>query len=357
MRILTRYIIKEFLKIFILTITAFISLYLIIDVFEQMDTLIEYRVQLKDGLYFFLYKIPFIFYQLSPIAVLMATLITIGILSRYSEVIAVLASGISVLMFSLPFFIFAIFISVVNFTLSESVIPYTNQRVAAMKQAFEGSNKTVFAQDGIWFKDNTDIYNISYIEPEAGILKGFTVYRMDSNFNISSRIDAKLVNWKDGKWISPEGILSQFQDSRLLGVSTLKDAAMPLSKQPEDLRNIERLANEMNYRELTKYVKKLKREGYAATRYSVDLHSKISFPLVSIIMVMIGIPFALRSGRHGGIAIGVGLSVIIGFSYWVVFAVNSSLGYNSIIPPFVAAWFTNFIFTGFGVLLLNNMRQ
>lgn len=132
---------------------------------------------------------------------------------------------------------------------------------------------------------------------------------------------------------------------------------MPLSKKPEDLRNIERLANEMNYRELTKYVKKLKGEGYAASRYSVDLHSKISFPLVSIIMVMIGIPFALRSGRHGGIAIGVGLSVIIGFSYWVVFAVNSSLGYNSIIPPFVAAWFTNFIFTGFGVLLLNNMRQ
>ncbi|HAG49745.1 MAG: LPS export ABC transporter permease LptG [Deltaproteobacteria bacterium GWC2_42_51] len=357
MRILTRYIIKEFLKIFILTITAFISLYLIIDVFEQMDTLIEYRVQLKDGLYFFLYKIPFIFYQLSPIAVLMATLITIGILSRYSEVIAALASGISVLMFSLPFFIFAIFISVVNFTLSESVVPYTTQRVAAMKQAFEGSNKTVFAQDSIWFKDNTDIYNISYIEPEAGILKGFTVYRMDSNFNISSRIDAKLVNWKDGKWISPEGILSQFQDSQLLGVSTLKDAAMPLSKKPDELRNIERLANEMNYRELTKYVKKLKREGYAASRYSVDLHSKISFPLVSIIMVMIGIPFALRSGRHGGIAIGVGLSVIIGFSYWVVFAVNSSLGYNSIIPPFVAAWFTNFIFTGFGVLLLNNIRQ
>ena len=226
-----------------------------------------------------------------------------------------------------------------------------------MKQAFEGSNKTVFAQDSIWFKDNTDIYNISYIEPEAGILKGFTVYRMDSNFNISSRIDAKLVNWKDGKWISPEGILSQFQDSQLLGVSTLKDAAMPLSKKPDELRNIERLANEMNYRELTKYVKKLKREGYAASRYSVDLHSKISFPLVSIIMVMIGIPFALRSGRHGGIAIGVGLSVIIGFSYWVVFAVNSSLGYNSIIPPFVAAWFTNFIFTGFGVLLLNNIRQ
>lgn len=357
MRILTRYIIKEFLKIFILTISAFISLYLIIDVFEQMDTLIEYRVQLKDGLYFFLYKIPFVFYQLSPIAVLMATLITIGIFSRYSEIIAALASGISVLMFSLPFFIFAIFISVVNFTLSESIIPYANQRVAAMKQVFEGSNKTVFAQDSIWFKDDTDIYNISYIEPDAGVLKGLTVYRMDGNFNISSRIDAKLVNWKDGTWISPESVLTQFRDNQLLEVSTLKDAAMPLSKKPDELRNIERLASEMNYRELSKYVKKLKKEGYEATRYSVDLHSKISFPLVSIIMVMIGIPFALRSGRHGGIAIGVGLSVIIGFSYWVVFAVNSSLGYNSIIPPFVAAWFTNFIFTGFGVLLLNNMRQ
>lgn len=358
MKILTRYIIKEFLKILTLTLAAFISLYLIIDIFEQIDNLIEHHASFKDGLIFFLYKIPFIFYQVSPVAVLMATLIAIGILGRHSEVIAAMASGVSVLRLFLPFFVLAAIISIVNFIFSESIIPYTNQQAIAIRQTMEGINKkTVFAQDSIWFKDNADIYNISYIEPQNGVLKGLTMYRLDNNFNIISRIDAKLVHWSKGAWIAPESNVSRFQDGRLLDISITRNAIMPLSEKPDDLKNIERLADEMNFRELMRYIKKLRQEGYAATRYSVDLHSKISFPMVSIIMVILGIPFALRSGRHGGVAVGVGISVMIGFSYWVVFAINTSLGYSGIIPPLIAAWFTNFIFAGVGVLIFSYIRQ
>lgn len=358
MKTLTRYILGEFLKIFALTLMAFICLYLVIDVFENMGKLIERHVQLGDGVKFFLYKIPFIFYQVTPVAVLMATLISLGIFVKYKEVTAAMAGGISVLRFTTPFFVAALAISGLNFILNDSIIPLANQKVAAIKQSMEGVNKKAqFAQDSIWFRDNMNIYSINYMEPQKGILKGMTIYKLDNDFNIIQRVDADEVKWIDGKWVAQESKLLRFQDGRLLDESKKPFEIIPLAEKPDDLKNIERLADEMGFRELWRYAKKLKREGYAATRYLVDVHSKISFPLVSIIMVMIGMPFALKSGRHGGIAIGVGISVIIGFSYWVIFAISVSLGYNGMIPPLLAAWLTNIIFAGMGILMFTYVRQ
>lgn len=358
MKILTRYILGEFLKIFSLTLAAFISLYFIIDAFENMGKLIESHAQLGDTAEFFLYKIPFIFYQVTPVAILMATLISLGIFVKYKEVTAAFAGGISLMRLTMPLFAAALVVSGLNFMLNESVIPSANQRVADIKQAMDGaSKKTQFAQESVWFRDNTDIYSINYIEPEKGVLKGLTIYKMDNGFNIAQRIDANRVSWIDGRWIVEEGRLSRFQDGRLIDESKMTKEIIPLNEKPEDLKNIERLADEMNIKELWRYISKLKKEGYTAPRYVVDLHSKISFPLVSIIMVMIGIPFALKSGRHGGIAVGVGISVIIGFSYWVVFAIGVSLGYNGLIPPLLAAWLANMIFAGLGVLMFTYVRQ
>lgn len=358
MKILTRYIVREFLKIFALTLAAFVSLYLIIDIFEQLGRLMTHHVQFGEGLTYFLCKIPFIFYQVTPVAVLVATLISLGIFVKHNELTAAMAGGIGALRFSLPLFIIALAISILNFMLSESVIPLSNQKVIALEQALEGTDKkTTFAQESIWFRDNMNIYSINYIEPNKGVLKGLTMYKLDNNFNIVKRLDAREVNWINGAWVAAESRLLSFQEDKTLSASKAAGNIIPLAEKPEDLKNIEQLADEMNFRELMRYVKKLKREGYVAARYIVDLHSKISFPLVSIIMVMLGMPFALKSGRHGGIAVGVGISIIVGFSYWVVFAINTSLGYNGIIPPLLAAWLTNFIFAGLGILMLSYVRQ
>jgi lipopolysaccharide export system permease protein len=358
MKILTRYILGEFLKIFMLALTASISLYIIIDVVENIGNFIYHHIRFWDGLIFFLCKIPFIFYQISPVAVLMATLLSVSTFARSNEIIAAMANGVNILKLSFPFFASALAICGLNFMLSESIIPLANQKILAINQVLDGSNKkTQFAQDNIWFRDNMNIYSISYIEPQKGILKGLTIYNFDNDFNIIRRIDAKEVNWIDGKWIARESELFNFQEGKLFNKSTTAGDIIPLTEKPEDLKNIERLADEMSFGELLRYVNKLRREGYAATRYIVDLHSKISFPLVSVIMVMLGIPFALKSGRRGGIAVGAGVSIVIGFSYWVIFAINTSLGYNDIIPPMLAAWLTNFIFAGLGVLMLAYVRH
>ncbi len=358
MKILTGYILKEFVKIFMLTLSAFVSLYLIIDVFENLDTMIEHNVRFADSLRFFLYKAPFIFYQVSPVAVLMATLLSLGIFAKYNEIVAALSSGISLLRLCIPFFACALVISGLNFVLNESIIPLANKKVMAIMQAMEGKDtRATFAQNSIWFRDNSGIYSIDYIEPQNGIMHGLTIYKMSDDFNIVKRVDAREAKWVDGKWLATGVRSLNFQGNKLLGTSMAETDIIPIAEKPEGLSNVGRLAEEMNFMELTDYIDKLEKGGYAAARYVVDLHSKISFPLVSVIMVMMGIPFALRNRRRGGMAFGAGMSIIIGFSYWVVSAINISLGYNGIIPPFLAAWLTNLVFATFGALMLTYVRQ
>lgn len=358
MKILARYMVREFLKIFSLILSTFVALYLIIDIFRQMGRLIEHQVGVWSAVAFFLYKVPIIFYQVTPIAVLMATLISFGIFVRHHEITAAKACGIGIMRLAKPFFVIALYISVFNFIVSESIIPFANRKVLAIKQGMEGTlMKTVFAQDSLWFKGNGHIVNIRYVEPDSWVLKGVAMYTLDKDFNIIRRVDAKEVRWMDGKWIAPESRSMEFQQDGSLNIAMRENANMPLSEKPDDLKGVERLADEMNFRELRHYVRKLEEEGYGAFRYLVDLYAKISFPFASIIMVMIALPFALKSGRHGGIAIGVGISVIIGFSYWILFAITTSLGYGGGIPPLLAAWLSNIIFALMGLLMLLSVRQ
>jgi lipopolysaccharide export system permease protein len=117
-----------------------------------------------------------------------------------------------------------------------------------------------------------------------------------------------------------------------------------MPETPSDFRTIQKDADKMGFIELLNYIKKLQSEGYDATRYLVDLHGKIAISLVSILLVIIGICFSLRSERSGGVAQSIGAGVIIGFSYWLIFAFSLSLGRSATMPPLLSAWLANILF-------------
>lgn len=358
MKILSKHILKEFLYIFFLCIITIVSLYLLIDIFEKIDDLMENNATLSEGLKFFLYKIPSITYQTTPIAVLLATLLSLGILSRNVEITAMKAGGISVIKIVFPIIIASLAISALSFAINEYIVPPAKKEVETIKKTkVEGKKQGMsFKQNKMWYRGNNNIYSITSLDSKKGIMHGLTIYEIDKNFNVISRIDAGDVKWLNGRWQITDGIKRQFQ-GRLIKTFAIKNEAAPIDENPEELQTTEKIADEMSFIELKNYIAKLSLEGYDAARYTVDLHGKIAFPIINIIMVILGIPFALKSGRHSGIAMGIGLSVIIGFSYWIVFAATTSLGYSGIIPPFFAAWSANFIFGIIGILLFTNVRQ
>ena len=125
----------------------------------------------------------------------------------------------------------------------------------------------------------------------------------------------------------------------------------------ESFQNSTTDSDEMSYAELRTYIQKIQASGYDATRYLVDLYSKLSYPLLNVIMVLIGIPFALKTGRSGGVALSIGISVMIGFLYGVVFYVFISFGKSGVLPPILACWIPTLLFGLAGIFTLMSIRQ
>ncbi|NTW78050.1 MAG: LptF/LptG family permease, partial [Syntrophaceae bacterium] len=130
----------------------------------------------------------------------------------------------------------------------------------------------------------------------------------------------------------------------------------PLPEKPDDFKIMQNDAEKMGYFDLRKYVGKLQAEGYDASRYLVDLHGKLAFPFVTLILVLIGIAFSTRSERQGGLMQSVGIGIMVGFSYWIVHAFSMSLGRSGILPAILSAWAANIIFLAVGATLFFRTR-
>lgn len=346
MKIIDRYLIVEFSRNLLLIATCFVSLFLIIDFFEKTRMFLSNRAALQQVAAYFVFRIPMILSQILPAAVLLASLIACGYLSRHNEITAMKANGISLYRVSLPILLIAAGVCILVFLLSEWVTPYTNERaehirlIEVQKQKSMGS----FKQDQIWYRGQKGIYNFRLFDVQSRTLRGITIYYLDHEMNLLTRLDAERGEWQEGHWLFHNILIVSFPTGEFPTMTKVASQVVDIPETPEDFKVVQKDVETMGYAELKRYISKLQTEGYDATRYIVDLQGKIAFPLVSLILAVIGISFSLRSERSGGIAQGVGVGVIIGFSYWLVFAFGMSLGRSGTLPPIIAAWFGNIIF-------------
>jgi len=354
MKTLDRYVTGTFLNIFILIVISLIGLYLIVDFFERIRMLLSNDATLRQILLYFLYQIPMILSLMIPIAVLLSSLLTFGILSKNSEIIAMKANGVSLYRTSCPIIIFAGLMCLVSFFLNEFVTPYTNQRTKYIKlvEVQKKEQIGVFKQNQIWYRGRDGIYNFNMFDPMAGILKGIRITYLDRTMNPTKRIDAARAVWLNDTWVFYEGLITTFSRNRLPVLEYFDSIVVDLPEKPSDFTIVQKDTEEMGYLELRKYIKKIQSEGYDATRYIVDAHGKIAFSLVSVILAVIGISFSLsKSERSGGISQSIAVGIVIGFSYWIVYGFTLSLGRSGSLPPLVAAWTANSLF-GVGAIYL-----
>jgi lipopolysaccharide export system permease protein len=356
--ILNRYIGREFLKIFLLSMSAFVVIYLIVDVLENINDFIRQGVPLSTTIEFFMFKIPLIMVQVAPVATLLSSVITLGILSKNSEITAIMTSGVSIYRIIVPVIGISMLVSIGSLVGNESILPYTNQRIkyiesTGLKKKYPRGS---FKQNRILYRSNSSIYNINIFDPKKNTLQGITIYYFDKDFNLIGRIDANTARWINKKWYFYDICSRRFENGGEVGMETWHEKTIPISETPDDFKIVEKSADEMSYTELKGYIKKIKAEGYDATKYLVDMHAKLAFPFAGIIMPLFGIPFALRTGRERGIISGIGISIIISFGYWVILSIALSLGHNGTLPPIVSAWISNFIFLMVGIFMLSNVR-
>ncbi|MEN6318739.1 MAG: LPS export ABC transporter permease LptG [Syntrophaceae bacterium] len=359
MTILDRYVSKEFIRFFVLILALFITLFVIVEFFEKSKFFLSRNATSFQIVSYLFYMIPMMASHTIPASVLLASLITFSSLSKNSEIIAMKANGISLYRISLPVIIISILICIIAFLNSEFIMPYSNQKALYIRkvEVQKRELRAAFKQNQIWYRGKDGFYNFKLFDPRTNTLQGITINYLDKDFTLKMRIDADKAEWKDEQWTFYNLLITRFTESEFPSLEHLPSKVIDLPEHPSDFNVVQKDANSMGYAELRKYVDKIQSEGYDATQYIVDLHGKIAFTLVSIILVIIGISFSLmKTERSGGIMQSIGIGIFIGFSYWLVHAFAMSLGRSGSIPPFLSAWFANFLWGAASIVMFLRVK-
>ena len=357
--LLDRYVLREFLKILGLVLVSVMALFIIVDYTEIARDVRENSVPFHTLAAYYRFLVFQVLNWTLPISVLVATLVTFGMFSKNNEVTAFKSGGVSLYRIALPIVAVAAVISVFAYFILDFVLPYSNQRVAALKRRIEG--KTPIAsgnQQKLWlFGKGRYMMNFLSYDPAAKRLNQVQVFEFHpTDFRLTRRVSAQYARWNGSAWEFNNGWMRSFTED---GGWTFSPVTQPLalyySERPEDFATESRDPEQMTFRQLRRYIETVRRSGYAAEEQAVKLYTKTSWPVISLVMALIALPFAFRIGKRGALY-GVGIALVLGILYWMVFAIFTKFGEVGNLPPLLAAWSANILFAIAAVYLFLNVE-
>jgi lipopolysaccharide export system permease protein len=352
MKILSRYVIRGFCNVFVLALVAFLSLYLIIDFFEKIDNLLERQVSILNMSLYFLYKVPGIFVQGFPLASLIASLISLGMLKKNHEVIAMRSAGIHPAVYTAPILCAVMVFSIVHFVLEQSVVlPFKNKSQNIWTESM-GVKKggLSLSQENVWYRSQERIYQIRFFDMRTQTLERVSIFTMDPAFKLVSRLDARRMKWNGNKWIGEDVLILQFEgeETQQQWRETLE---MEVPETPNDFSGYETQPEALNWTSLNRYIDKLRREGHDPRTYELERQMRLAFPATTLIMALLGITVAIRQGLHSGISLGVVSALGVAFAYLVIARLGISLASTEVLPVTIGVWAGNIIFAALGAYL------
>lgn len=362
--LLDRYVLALYLRYLLFTGLSIYIIFLVVDFREMIDDVINSRVSGRLVLDFFKYRSPWVIDRVLPVACLVSTLLAFGVLAKFNELTAMKAGGLSLYRVSLPVVGATFLISIFSFGVQGYVMPFSNQKASQIRDQIRGRPGRSYSQPQRRWIQGTEgaFYSFRAYQRTApgflplggeGTFQGFSVLQLDpSSFAVQDRIYAKEASWREGSWLLRAGWQRTFDPGgEVASFEEFVEKRVQLPVNPSRFMGDIKTPDQMNYGQLRDFIKDLDRRGYAVQELRVDLHEKIALPFVSVVMVVLGLPFAFRSGKKGslyGIGLGIGLVVF----YYATFAVLSALGEIGLLPPFLAAWAPNIIFAGTGTYMM-----
>jgi lipopolysaccharide export system permease protein len=272
--------------------------------------------------------------------------------------------GLSLYRISVPVIGLTVLATVLSLYVQGYVLPFTNQRAGQVRDQIRGKPARTYAQaQRRWvLGDDGRVYsfrNYTHTGPRflalagGGLFQGFSVFRPDrQNFAIRERVYSREASWRDGVWILRDGWRRTFDtEGQVTGFEAFPEKSVALPETPSRFLGDVPTPDQMSYSQLREFIGDLKTRGYSVQELLVDLHEKVALPFVSMVMVVLGLPFAFRTGKKGSLY-GIGLSIGLVVLYYSTFAVLSALGQIGFLPPLLAAWAPNVLFLGAGTYLL-----
>ena len=344
------YLLKHFFYYLVVLLAGFVLIFDAFTLFDLLGDISKNHVSVSVVLSYFRYLIPYMIYVLAPLAALVATLITLAMLAKNNEVIAIKASGISLYRLILPLGLAGCLVAGGMFAMGETFLPYANQRQDALRNEIKGRPpQTYFQPAHQWiFGENAKIYNYEFFDPEAQLFGGLNVFELDpSTFQIQRRVYASRASWdrSEKTWILTGGWVRDFQNGQITHFTPFRAYSLAeLSEPPSYFRREVLESDQMNWRELSAYIKGLRQAGFDTSRLSVQWQEKFAYPLIAAIIVCLSAPFAFMVGTRGAIG-GLALAVGIGIAYRALAQLLASMGTVGLLPAVLAGWAPDAIFT------------
>jgi LPS export ABC transporter permease LptG/LPS export ABC transporter permease LptF len=360
-QILDGYVLRGWLFYFVVLLIAFCGIYIIFDFFQLLGDIIRNHIGIAVVLDYYRYLTPQVIYLMLPLSILVATLVSFGLLAKSNELTAVKSSGVSLYRIAAPVLIAAVVASAGMFALDNGFLPQTNQRQDALRNRIKGKPAQTYGRpDRQWiFGQGNRIYNYRFFDPDRDVFANLSVFELDPRtFRLTRRIYGERAQWAPSLhgWVLENGWVRNLEDDKVTAYSSFAVETFPeMTETPGYFNKEVKPSAQMSALELRSYIHELSHSGFDVVRLSVQFYRKFSFPLMCFVVALIGIPFALTTGRKGAIT-GIATSIGIAILYWASTSLFEAMGNLSQLPPSVAAWSPDVLFGLGGVYLFLRVR-
>lgn len=353
MKVIDRYILKNFVRYFVTCLLVLVFIYVIINLFENLGKYLAKNAAAIDIIVFYLYHIPSYIVLLVPIASIMAVFFIFGFMTKNRELLALKVSGLNTNHLFAIILTAGLFISLASFIFQETVgvwsqgrrYDYEQYRINRRPRDLSTRRRNFF-----YYGENNWVYFIREFESSTHRISGVILWQI-SKGRVEKRIDAEQAYY-DEVWIFSKATVREFDTLGNEINSNHASLAMPeLLEKPADFSKRIKPVEEMNFLQISRFVRKRAKAGEYVAREAVELNYRFSFPLITIITLLITLPLSVVLKR-GGIAIGMGISIALAFAYWGAIQSCRAYGVAGLIDPLLAAWIPNIFFGFFGLLLI-----
>jgi LPS export ABC transporter permease LptG/LPS export ABC transporter permease LptF len=358
--ILDWYVLKQGLRVSMLAGSALLVLFYIASFIDLSDHLFKGRTSAFTVLTYLWWASPQFTYYLVPLAVLMGALVTIGALTKNTELVVMKACGISLYRAAAPLLILAMIGSVILLGLEEGVLASSNRRADAINNQIRGRFPTTTDLNRRWVTaNNGDIYQYVYFDAGQNRLNALSIYEFGKDpSTLARRTYFSHATFKGDRevkgqvtWQGAKGWERDFRNRRFSSFTSrpveMEGPGYFAGERPD--------AQYMSYRQLSEHVTSLEAGGFNVVPYVVALHRKLAFPFVTLIMALIAVPFAVTTGNRGAMY-GIGAGIVLAILYWTAISVFGAIGAGGLMAPALAAWAPNIIFGCAAMYLLLTVR-
>lgn len=359
--LMDRYVMRTFAFVFLMVLVSALSIYVVADLSDLIDEVIKNDVPRGLVVDYYKYLSLQIFYDLAPILVLVATLITFSLLSRTNEVTAWKALGISLYRLAVPACLAALTIVLFSVLLQALVLPASNARVAQIRDVIKGNDtpRSYRRADRQWlFGQDRYVYNYLRYDPRRETLQRLQVFEFDDDHRLAGRLVAAQAAYDEasGRWLFDDGWVRRFAGGEVTSYERFDESRLvDYPETPEYFDAEVRAPEQMNYGNLRQYIEEVEGSGQSVPELRVQLHNKVAYPVIAFVMALVALPFAFRLGRQGALY-GVGLSLVLGMIFYIIYAFFTTLGEAAALPPLVAVWAPSLLFTLFATYLFLGIR-